>query len=52
MFYRIPMCPKYPLKWFHGLATRRDIPAEAWDEYGTREETRQEHGTEIRAIWA
>ncbi|MGF4046250.1 DUF4158 domain-containing protein [Paenarthrobacter nitroguajacolicus] len=34
------------------LATRRDIPAEAWDEYGTREETRQEHGTEIRAIWA
>lgn len=31
------------------LATRLGIPTAAWDEYGTREETRQEHGREIRA---
>ncbi len=31
------------------MASRLDFPAEAWDEYGTREETRQEHGRELRA---
>ncbi|MET4001667.1 MULTISPECIES: Tn3 family transposase [Arthrobacter] len=31
------------------VAARLAIPAEAWDEYGTRGETRQEHGREIRA---
>ncbi|MGY2747585.1 Tn3 family transposase [Arthrobacter sp. UYCu723] len=31
------------------LASRLDIPPETWGDYGTREETRQEHGREIRA---
>ncbi|MGO4587129.1 Tn3 family transposase [Arthrobacter sp. 2RAF6] len=31
------------------LASRLAVSSEAWDEYGTREETRQEHGREIRA---
>ncbi|MFQ4150209.1 Tn3 family transposase [Arthrobacter sp. LAPM80] len=31
------------------VAAHLAIPAEAWDEYGTRGETRQEHGRVIRA---
>ena len=31
------------------MASRLAVSIEAWDEYGTREETRQEHGREIRA---
>ncbi|MCA4135463.1 Tn3 family transposase [Arthrobacter sp. M4] len=31
------------------LASRLAVPAEAWADYGKREETRQEHGREIRA---
>lgn len=31
------------------LASHLAVSNEAWDEYGTREETRQEHGREIRA---
>lgn len=31
------------------LASRLDILAGSWGEYGIREETRQEHGREIRA---
>ncbi|MET4095737.1 Tn3 family transposase [Arthrobacter sp. UYCu712] len=31
------------------LASRLVVPADAWADYGEREETRQEHGREIRA---
>jgi hypothetical protein len=31
------------------IADQLAIPAEAWGDYGTREETRQEHGRDIRA---
>ena len=31
------------------LASRLVVPADAWTDYGEREETRQEHGREIRA---
>lgn len=31
------------------LASRLAVSSESWGEYGTREETRQEHGREIRA---
>lgn len=31
------------------LASRLAVPADAWTDYGEREETRQEHGREIRA---
>lgn len=31
------------------LASHLAVSPEAWGEYGTREETRQEHGREIRA---
>lgn len=38
-----------PLEVVSWLASRLSVSSEAWDEYGTREETRQEHGREIRA---
>ncbi|MEO8283508.1 MAG: Tn3 family transposase [Pseudarthrobacter sp.] len=38
-----------PLEVVSWLASRLSVSPEAWDEYGTREETRQEHGREIRA---
>lgn len=31
------------------MASRLAVSIDVWDEYGTREETRQEHGREIRA---
>lgn len=38
-----------PTEMIDWVSARLAIPAEAWDEYGTRGETRQEHGREIRA---
>lgn len=38
-----------PTEMIDWVAARLAIPAEAWDEYGTRGETRQEHGRELRA---
>ena len=38
-----------PLEVVSWLASCLAVSSEAWDEYGTREETRQEHGREIRA---
>lgn len=38
-----------PLEVVSWLASRLAVSSEAWDEYGAREETRQEHGREIRA---
>ncbi|MGG5170577.1 Tn3 family transposase [Pseudarthrobacter sp. J1738] len=38
--------PPELLSW---LASRLVVPADAWTDYGEREETRQEHGREIRA---
>lgn len=38
-----------PLEVVSWLASRLSVSSGVWDEYGTREETRQEHGREIRA---
>lgn len=38
-----------PTEMINWVAAHLAIPAEAWDEYGIRGETRQEHGREIRA---
>ena len=38
-----------PVEVVSWLASRLGVSSAAWDEYGTREETRQEHGREIRA---
>lgn len=38
-----------PVEVISWLASHLAVSSAAWDEYGTREETRQEHGREIRA---